>query len=190
MTPLKQSFFSRAPRAVARNLLGKILVHRTRRGLISGMIVETESYGGSDDPASHAYKKITQRNFVMFGPPGYSYVYLCYGMYELFNVSTEKQGIPAAVLVRALEPLDGIELMKRNRGVKNIRSLTSGPGKLTQALGITRRQNNRALFRGDLFIVPGRRKVAIARSRRIGLSRGADKLLRFFIKGNPYVSAQ
>ncbi|MDD5066076.1 MAG: DNA-3-methyladenine glycosylase [bacterium] len=186
---LQRKFYDRSAGIVARELLGKILVRRWGKHTIAGMIVETESYGGKDDPASHAYKKRTPRNKVMFGPAGHAYVYFCYGNHYLFNVVADKENVPAAVLIRALEPLEGLGLMKKNRGTGDIGNLTNGPGKLAQALGIDKRFNTIPLFRGDLKILDtGHSKIKIAKAGRIGITLGADKLFRFYIKDNPYVS--
>ncbi len=186
---LPQSFYSRHAKIVAKELLGKVLSRRTKKGIISGYIVETESYGGKDDPASHAYKKITPRNSVMFGPPGYAYIYLCYGFHTLFNVITEKEGIPSAVLLRAIEPIEGIDIMKNSRKINNILELTNGPGKFTQAFMIDKSFNRKPVFNGDLVILDlGRRDFRIAKRKRIGIKQGAEKLLRFYIKDNQFVS--
>jgi len=186
---LTRKFYSRPARDVAWDLLGKILIRKTKKGILSGIIVETESYGGRDDPASHAYKKITPRNSVMFGPPGIAYVYLCYGFYNLFNIITDKKGFPSAVLIRAIEPVRGIEIMKQNRKIKNLNSLTNGPGKWTQAFRINRTFNKKPVYKGDLLIMdPGKNNFKIAKAKRIGIKTGADKLLRFYIKDNSFVS--
>ncbi|MBN1898978.1 MAG: DNA-3-methyladenine glycosylase [Spirochaetes bacterium] len=185
---LPQQFYERDPKIVARELLGKILWRKTDRGIISGMIVETESYGGTDDPASHAYKKITPRNKVMFGPPGLAYVYFCYGMYYLFNIVTGKNGIPSAVLIRAIQPIEGIDLMKKVRHTSHIKDLANGPGKLTRAFFIDRSFNAKPVFSGYLLVKDNPIKPDIVRKKRIGIKLGADKLLRFYIKSNPYVS--
>jgi DNA-3-methyladenine glycosylase len=186
---LPGDFYSRSPQTVAQQMLGKILCRRTGQGVISGYIVETESYGGEDDPASHAYKRPTDRNAVMFGPPGYFYIYLCYGMHFLLNISTREEGCPSAVLIRALEPLDGVDLMKEKRGLSGPAGLTSGPGRLTRALGIDRRFNGEPAFTGELTVIDsGTRPGGIVKRPRIGIRAGADKLLRYYIKDNPFVS--
>jgi DNA-3-methyladenine glycosylase len=184
---LKRSFYHRSAIHVARDLLGKVLIH----GATGGMIVETEAYLGLDDAASHAYRGITKRNEVMFGPPGYAYVYFIYGMYECVNMVAEPAGIAGAVLIRALEPLLGVELMQiRRPGAKRLRDLASGPGKLTIALGITRALNGADVTKGPL-VVRDRRNVEpfeIAAGPRIGISKNADLPLRFTIAGNEFVS--
>lgn len=169
--------------------MGKYLVVQKDGHVLSGKIVETEAYDGFKDPASHAYRGMTPRNEVMFGAPGCAYVYLTYGMHHCLNLVTEKKGYPAAVLIRALEPTDGIELMKRRRGRQKLRDLTSGPAKLCQALGVDRRLNG-ADLRSDTIFVEDRGEVAggIARSGRIGVNDGRDKNWRFFLKSNEFVS--
>jgi DNA-3-methyladenine glycosylase len=174
---------------VARELLGKYLVVQKDGHLLSGKIVETEAYIGFKDPASHAYRGMTPRNEVMFGTPGYAYVYLTYGMHHCLNLVTEKKGAPAAVLIRALEPVDGVELMKKKRGRRNLRDLTSGPAKLSQALGVDRRLNGADLCSQVLFVQDkGEAAGKIARSGRIGIKEGKNKKWRFFLEGNQFVS--
>ena len=179
--PLPRSFYARPTVEVARDLLGKILVH----GRTAGRIIETEAYLGSQDEASHAFRGPTPRNRVMFGPPGHAYVYFIYGMYECMNVVTETDGTAGAVLIRALEPLRGIETMRRRRPhAKREQDLTSGPGKLTIALGITRRQNGADLTRGPLTIHPPDHPLQfeIESTPRIGIRRCADWPLRFLLR--------
>jgi len=186
---LDREFYDRPTLKVAKELLGKYLVVKKGGHLLSGKIVETEAYDGFKDPASHAYKGTTPRNQVMFGAPGYAYVYLTYGMHHCLNLVTQKNGYPAAVLIRAIEPVDGIQLMKRRRGRRKLRDLTSGPAKLCQALGVDRRLNGEDLLSDGIFVedrgeVPRR----IARSSRIGVNDGKEKNWRFFFKGNEFVS--
>jgi DNA-3-methyladenine glycosylase len=189
---LRRSFYQRATIDVARDLLGKILVH----GESSGMIVETEAYLGGDDIASHSAAGITERTRVIFGPPGHAYVYLSYGIHECMNIVAETAGIPGCVLIRALEPVTGLDVMySRRPGATTDRDLTSGPGKLTRALAITRAHNGADLTRGDLTVhAPAYRHpmqiapVEIAVTPRIGLTKCADLPLRFFVKGNKFVS--
>lgn len=153
------------------------------------MIVETESYGGKNDPASHAYRKKTARNAVMFGPGGHAYVYFCYGLYFLFNAVTGKEGVPGAVLIRAVHPLEGIKLMEKRRRIRKSAGLTSGPGRLAEAFGITGRLNRSPLFKGELVIRDSSgRNFRTVRAKRIGIVQGAEKLLRFYIKDDPFVS--
>jgi DNA-3-methyladenine glycosylase len=184
---LPRRFYDRPTIDVARDLLGKVLIH----GATGGIIVETEAYLGLKDAASHAYRGVTERNKVMFGPPGFTYVYFIYGMYECVNVVCEPEGKAGAVLIRAVEPLIGVELMKiRRPGAKRLRDVASGPGKLTIALGITRALNGADLTRGPL-IVRDRRGAApfeTAVGPRIGITKCADWPLRFMITGSDFIS--
>src|SRR4051812_27901659 len=153
---LAHSFYARPTLKVATDLLGKVLVHRTRDGLTSGVIVETEAYIGEDDPACHASFGRTARNEPLFGPPGFAYVYLNYGVHYLVNAVTEADGYPGAVLIRALQPLDGIALMRKRRAAKgreiDERNLCRGPGNLTRALGIGLKDNRLDLTDSSLVI--------------------------------------
>ncbi|MBZ5631572.1 MAG: DNA-3-methyladenine glycosylase [Acidobacteriia bacterium] len=185
--PLPRAFYSRPAIEVARALLGTVLVH----GTTSGRIVETEAYLGREDRAAHSWRGMTPRTRVLFGESGHAYVYLIYGMYECLNVVAEGVGSPGCVLIRAVEPLEGIPRMRRRRpGARGIEDLANGPGKLTLALGITRRHNGADFTRGPLTIhAPQRQEpVQIAVSPRIGIRHCADWPLRFFIEGNRYVS--
>lgn len=184
---LPRSFYARPVVEVAPDLLGKVLVH----GEMAGIIVETEGYPGGDDLASHSAVGITDRTRVIFGPPGHAYVYLSYGMHECLNIVVEREHVAGCVLIRALEPLEGLDLMRANRpGARTDRDLTSGPGKLTRAMAITRRHNGVDLTRGDFTVRRPRVKqsIEVAVSPRIGITKCAERMLRFFIKGNPYVS--
>lgn len=189
-TRLHRTFFERPARVVAIELIGKVLVFRNHQDEFAGRIVETEAYGGFSDAASHAYKGKTPRNEVMFGKPAVSYVYFTYGNHHCFNVVTESEGTAGAVLIRALEPVSGIESMRKNRQTSDLYQLTSGPGKLTQAFGMTREQNGLDLTDGPLYIreheTPHFHRVVA--SKRIGITQAADCLLRFFEYGNPHVS--
>ena len=184
---LPRRFYDRVTVEVARELLGKVMVH----GATGGIIVETEAYLGLDDQASHAFRGITPRSKVMFGPPGHAYVYFIYGMYECINVVTERDGKAGAVLIRALEPLFGIDLMQvRRPGAKRLRDLASGPGKLTLAMGITRSLNGADFTHGSLVIRDRRdaQPFEIVAGPRIGITRCADWPLRFTIAGSEFVS--
>ena len=184
---LPRSFYRRPTVDVARDLLGKILVH----GEMSGVIVETEGYPGGDDLASHSAVGITNRTRVIFGQPGHAYVYLSYGMHECMNIVVEREHVAGCVLIRALEPLEGLEMMRANRpGARLDRDLTSGPGKLTRALAITRADNGVDLTRGDFTVrrPASKPNIDIVVTPRIGITKCADRMLRFFIKGNPNVS--
>jgi len=194
---LPRSFYDRDPRRVSRDILGKILVRREARQLLAARIVEVEAYLGRDDPAAHSAFGRTPRNSVLFGPPGHVYVYFIYGNHYCLNISCLPDGVPGGILIRALEPLQGIEAMAQARGVsinnrKNLRLLTSGPGRLAQAFGITRlRDNDKDLTnkRSGLYVAednfrPGRILV----TPRIGIRKAADRPLRYIIAHNPYVS--
>lgn len=191
LTVLPQSFYNRPCVQVARGLLGKILVHAANGSACSGRIVETEAYLAVDDPACHAWRGRTARNSVMFGEPGIAYVYFCYGNHWLMNAVAEQAGCGAAVLIRAAEPLDGIECMRGRRGVKKDTDLTSGPGKLCAALNITGNENGLPLFNGDLRICDdGFSYPEIKVSSRIGINVGTDIETRYYVPGNPFVSAR
>jgi DNA-3-methyladenine glycosylase len=185
--PLPRSFYARSAIEVARALLGKIV----SRGGTSGRIVETEAYLGIEDAAAHSARGITDRTRVIFGAPGHAYVYLIYGMYECLNLVAEPEGSAGCVLIRALEPLTGLAIMRRRRpGVGGIEALANGPGKLTRALGITRRHNGADVTRGPLVVCEAAEddRFEIGVSPRVGISKAADLPLRFFIKGNRFVS--
>jgi DNA-3-methyladenine glycosylase len=175
---------------VARDLLGRLLVRRLSGIVLIARIVEAEAYQ-EDDPASHSYRGHTTRTEVMFGPPGHLYVYFSYGTHWCMNVVTGKAGEGSAVLLRAAEPLEGLELMRQARGVDAVRSLCSGPGKLTQAFGVTKSQNGLDLVSGqDLYLVAGGRlpEDRLGIGPRVGISVAADVPWRFFEKGSPFVS--
>ncbi|HHX77119.1 MAG TPA: DNA-3-methyladenine glycosylase [Firmicutes bacterium] len=188
MVFLKKDFYLKETAEVARQLLGKILVHNTEEGLVSGIIVETEAYLRENDPGCHAACGMTKRNEVMFEEGGIAYVYLIYGMYYCFNVVTGQKGDGEAVLVRAVEPLEGLEVMARARGRKDPYALCSGPGKLCQAFGIDARHNGKPLMGPDLGIMEGKKTGRVKVSPRVGLTRGKDKLLRFYFDDCPFVS--
>ena len=176
---LERSFYDRPTLDVARDLIGKVLVHETRAGIASGVIVETEAYIGESDPACHAAPGPTKRNAPLYGPPGVAYVYLNYGIHYLVNAVTEAEGWPAAVLLRALEPRDGVALMRRRRGKpagSDVNDLCRGPGNLTRALGITLEQNCLDLTGSALRIEDHRLPTRAVRwSRRIGINVGVEQ---------------
>jgi DNA-3-methyladenine glycosylase len=194
--PLARSFYDRDPRRVARDLLGKVLMRREGRRLLAGRIVEVEAYLG-DDPAAHCYAGRTARNAVLWGPPGISYVYFIYGNHYCFNVSCLPDGTPGGVLFRALEPLAGTEAMAAGRGgtladFPDLRGLTTGPGRLAEAFGITReRDNGKDLTSrsSDLWIADdGAARPRVQITVRIGITKAAERPLRYFVTGNRFVS--
>jgi DNA-3-methyladenine glycosylase len=190
---MPRSFYDRDAIDVARDLLGKTLVRELNGERLSAMIVETEAYVGPHDLACHASKGMTDRNKVMFGPPGHAYVYFIYGMYYCLNLVTGHDGYPAAVLIRACEPIEGIEAMRRLRTkAKKDRDLTSGPGKLCMAMGIDRASNGADVCTGKtLFVEDAPPAKEIVGCKRIGVDYAGeykDKPWRFYIKDNPYVS--
>jgi DNA-3-methyladenine glycosylase len=203
--PLNRAFFARSPRRVARELLGKVLLRDSPGLRLAARIVEVEAYLGENDPAAHASAGNTLRTAVLFGPPGYAYVYFIYGNHYCLNVSCGREGkAGSGVLFRALEPLLGIEEMARARGfpppslgdaqMKDLRKLTSGPGRLAQAFGITRARDNGSdlasphagLWIGD----DGFRPIRIEITPRIGITQATDRPLRYILAGNPFVSGR
>ncbi len=184
--PLPASFYERDVLAVARDLVGcKLLCDG-----VGGIIVETEAYN-RHDPACHAYRGLTQRNRVMFGPPGRAYVYFTYGMHHLLNIVCEQEGEPAAVLIRALEPSDGIDTMRKRRRTSRATELTSGPAKITQALAIDLELNGAPVYEGRLKIYPRSsewQKTKIEATPRIGIKVGTRRKWRFCAGGNKYLS--
>jgi DNA-3-methyladenine glycosylase len=188
---LPRSFYNRETELVARELLGCILEYKSPEGKASGLIVETEAYVGEHDEACHAAAGRTKRTDPLYGPPGMSYVYFIYGMYWCFNAVTREENLPSAVLVRALEPLTGIPLMRMRRPrAKSDRDLANGPGKLCAALGIDRSANRLSLQRGPLVIREGRayEDAEIVVTARIGITKSADWPLRWIVKDSPHVS--
>jgi DNA-3-methyladenine glycosylase len=186
---LPRRFYERSTIAVARDLLGKVLVH----GPVAGIIVETEAYLGGDDLASHSAVGITNRTRVIFGPGGHAYVYLSYGMHDCLNIVAQAEGTPGCVLIRALEPVEGIDVMRGRRlKSRSERDLASGPGKLTQAMAITRAHSGADMTRGDLIVRTPRIAISfeIAVTPRIGITKCADLPLRFLIRGNRFVSGR
>jgi len=197
--PLGRAFFARNPRRVARELLGKILVRHDAQGRLTARIVEVEAYLGERDPAAHAAAGQTLRNAVLFGPPGHAYVYFIYGNHYCLNVSCEPEGKAGGVLFRALEPLSGIEEMAQARGIalrgsSDLPKLTSGPGRLSEAFGITRSRDNgcdltsasNSLWIGE----DGWRAGRILLTPRIGITKAADRPLRYILAGNRFVSGR
>jgi DNA-3-methyladenine glycosylase len=188
---LPRSFYARETELVARDLLGCILEYTSPEGKSSGIIVETEAYLGEHDEACHATVGRTARTAPLYGPPGTAYVYFIYGMYWCFNAVTREEGLPSAVLVRALEPLSGIPMMRKRRPrAKSDSDLTNGPGKLCAALGIARGANGLKLQRAPLVIRSGLDygDSEIEITPRIGITRSVDWPLRWIVKDNPFVS--
>ncbi len=196
ITPLARAFYNRDPRRVARELLGKVLV-RSGKVRLTARIVEVEAYLGENDPAAHSAAGNTARNSVLFGPPGYAYVYFIYGNHYCLNVSCEPEGKAGGVLFRALEPLSGLEEMARARGIelrgpKDLPKLTSGPGRLSEAFGITRARDNgcdltdseSSLWIGE----DGYRARGVRVTPRIGITKAAGRALRYILEGNAFVS--
>lgn len=181
---LGRSFYDRATVEVARALIGAVLVC----GETAGRIVEVEAYLGAEDGAAHASRGLTRRTRVIFGPPGHAYVYRIYGLHWCLNLVAEAEGVPGCVLIRALEPLEGIEEMRRRRGVEDERRLCAGPGMLTQALGIGEGENGVDVTAGRLTVRAGLSRPEIAVSPRIGITKCADWPLRFVERGSRYAS--
>jgi len=193
--PLPAAFYARPTLRVARGLIGMVLVHESPEGRTAGIIVETEAYRGEDDPACHAAAGRTPRNAPLYGPPGRAYVYLNYGMHHLVNAVTEAEGLPAAVLIRALEPVEGLPLMRRRRArtgrVPADAELCRGPGNLTRAMGIDLRGNTHPLMHGALTIVDlGYRRGPQSSGPRVGIRRGLDRPWRYWVTGHPCVSGR
>ncbi|MGO9125878.1 MAG: DNA-3-methyladenine glycosylase [Terriglobales bacterium] len=196
-TVLPREFYDRDPRRVCRDLLGKVLVRIEPRKYLAARIVEVEAYFGKSDGAAHSFAGRTARNAVLFGPPGYAYVYFIYGNHYCLNVSCLPDGVAGGILFRAAEPLTGIDVMAKARGLemngmRNLRNLTSGPGRLAEAFGITReRDNDKDLTsaESDLFIADDGYRVRKALTTpRIGISKAAERPWRYVIAGNLFVS--
>jgi DNA-3-methyladenine glycosylase len=198
LPPLPQSFYDRDPRRVSRDLLGKLLLRRNGRNLLAGRIVEVEAYLHGD-PAAHSFIGRTARNAVLWGPPGISYVYFIYGNHYCFNVSCLPDGVAGGVLFRAVEPLLGIKEMVRARRLKiedasDLRLLTSGPGRLAEAFGITRKRDNEknlTLAGSDLWIADdGTPRPRAKLTPRIGITKAAERPLRYIVPGNTFLSGR
>lgn len=195
MRKIKKDFYNRETLKVAQEILGKFLVRKIGKKIIAGKIVETEAYVGLSDLASHASRGKTARTAPMFGPPGHAYVYLVYGLNYCFNIVTEKENYPAAILIRAIEPAEGADLMKRYRKTqKLIFNLTNGPGKLCQAFKINKTLNSLDLTKNILWIEDRDVKIKsseIVAAKRIGVDYAGkykNKPWRFYLRGNPFVS--
>jgi DNA-3-methyladenine glycosylase len=188
---LGRNFYSRHPRSVAHDIIGKTLVRRLDDGqILKGIIVEAEAYGGNRDPASHAFRGVTQRNAVMFGEAGHAYVYFTYGFHNCLNFVTGEKGVASAVLIRALEPKEGIEMMIRLRKTGELTHLTNGPGKLCQALSIDRSLNGIDVTSREskIHVINGGLEMKVISAIRIGIKTGKEKKWRFFAKSSQYVS--
>jgi len=194
---LDVEFFDRDPRVVARELLGKLLIRNTPRELLAGRVVETEAYLGEGDLAAHAAAGKTERNSVLFGPPGIAYVYFIYGNHYCLNVSCLPDGVAGGVLFRAMEPVAGIEEMAKARGItiekaSDLKKVSSGPGRMSEALGVTRaRDNGKSLIsrNSDLYLADdGFRAGPVVVTQRIGITKSAEQPLRYLVRGNPFVS--
>ena len=194
---LPREFYDRDPRSVSQDLLGKVLVRREGKKLLAGRVVEVEAYLGNDDAAAHAAAGRTSRNAVLFGPPGFAYIYFIYGNHYCLNVSTLPDGIAGGVLFRALEPLHGIEEMARMRGIeihspRDLRNLTTGPGRLAEAFGITRQRDNGkdlTTSQSDLWLADdGFRPGQVITTKRVGITKAAELPLRYLIAENGFVS--
>jgi DNA-3-methyladenine glycosylase len=192
---LPRAFYDRDPRLVGPDLLGKILVRRQGKKILTGRIVEVEAYLGAEDPAAHASIGRTPRNAVLFGPPGRAYVYFIYGNHYCLNVSCLPDGVPGGILFRALEPMEGCKEMFKLRGIgedSDLRRLTSGPGRLAAAFGIAReRDNGKDLtsLRSDLYIADdGAAPPRVLITKRVGITKAAEMPLRYIVEGNRFVS--
>jgi DNA-3-methyladenine glycosylase len=194
---LPREFYDRDPRRICRELLGKVLVRDESRQYLAARIVEVEAYFGKSDGAAHSFAGRTARNAVLFGPPGFAYVYFIYGNHYCLNVSCLPDGVAGGILFRAVEPLAGIEVMAKARGLalngeRDLRNLTSGPGRLAEAFGITRDRDNAkdlTSARSGLFIADdGYRTKKILTTPRIGITKAAERPWRYVIAGNPFVS--
>jgi DNA-3-methyladenine glycosylase len=184
-----KSFFNKSVTELAKDLLGCELLHKSKDGTTAGVIVETEAYHQTD-AASHSYSGKTARTEVMFGPPGFIYVYFTYGMHWCFNITAEEEGVGAAVLIRALEPTQGMSLMKQRRGKDDVSELCSGPSKLVQAMGISKTDYGKPIFGGDFDLIPrsSASNLVVRSGPRIGISKAKNKPWRFWIKDNVFVS--
>jgi DNA-3-methyladenine glycosylase len=191
-TKLSHAFYARPTLEVARSLIGKLVWRQTADGRVGGMIVETEAYVSAVDPAAHGHGGATARTAAMYGPPGYAYVYFTYGMHHCLNCVTESEGVGAAVLLRALQPMEGLELLRARRGAGiSDRDLLRGPARLCQGLALTRADDGVDLNGNALWLTEHRSwddDTPIAASPRVGITRAVDLLWRFYVAGSPWVS--
>lgn len=186
--PLPPGFYARPTLEVARDLLGCVLVHNSPEGCTAGRIVETEGYLPEIDPACHAYRGRTRRNEPMWGPPGRAYVYFTYGIHHCMNVVTEPDGVAAAVLIRALEPLVGLDIMSGRRNNRNLKLLCAGPGRLCQAMALESGLSGTSLQGPELLVLPGVPAGDVVSTTRIGISDGKDFPWRYYPAGNRWIS--
>ncbi len=189
MMALTRSFYERSPALVAKELLGKVLVHRPPEGVTSGRIVETEAYFGKGDPASRASRKRTKLVELMWWHGGLAFIYMVHNNW-MFNATSNREGVPGAVLIRAIEPMEGIDLMRLRRGVDDDHLLTSGPGRMTKAMGITYEHHKLDLTKSRILTIldDAENSFKTSRSHRIGVREDLKRELRFFIEGNQFVS--
>jgi DNA-3-methyladenine glycosylase len=185
---LSRRFYSRNTKVIAKELLGKTLVHKAKEGTLKGKIVETEAYLGFNDPGSIGYRNVKNIPKSLLKEPGHAFVYFTYGNHWMLNIVAKRAGLLGAVLIRALEPLEGVEIMEKNRKTNDVKNLTNGPGKLTQAFGIDKTHDSIDLTKDILFIENSKEKFDIVKTTRIGLSKGQDLPLRFYIEDNEFVS--
>lgn len=186
---LPRSFYNRRTLEVLAEIIGKIIIYNSPKGMLSARIVEAEAYIGQSDPACHAAVGKTERNGVMFGPAGYSYIYFIYGMYHCLNFVTEKKNSPSAILLRAAEPLSGLEIMRTNSPGKTDKELLNGPGKFCRSFGLTRKQNGldltgNELYLGDDGFIPPR----IVKTTRIGIQKAIELPWRYYEAGSEFIS--
>jgi DNA-3-methyladenine glycosylase len=185
------SFFNRPTLGVLEDLMGMVLIRKSKEGSFSGIIVEAEAYRGEDDPASFAFRGRTKKSARLYGLPGRAFVYVTYGIHHMLNIVTEREGFPAAVLIRAVEPREGIHLMMKRRKTDNLLNLCSGPAKLCQAFGIDLSLNGAQLYSSNsaLYIVKGDpSKKRLIWKPRIGIRKGKDRLWRAYVKDSPFIS--
>ena len=188
---LDRKFYLRPTLDVAYDLIGKYLVYKSGGNILSARLVEVEAYIGENDPACHAAPGMTERNRIMYGPGGHVYIYFIYGMYHCLNVVTEAEGLPAAVLIRGGEPVEGVDIMRKRFDNQRKNLLTNGPGKLCKAFGLTRDQNGLDLTGGRLYLEDrGYQPDVIESSERIGIKVGLDKMWRFYEKSSPFISGK
>ena len=191
MKRLDKNFFLKSSDIVARDILGKKICTYINGKLTCGIIVETESYEGFEDEASHGHSGITGRNFPIFEEGGVTYIYLIYGIYYLLNIVTGEKNFPSSIFIRAIEPTDGIEVMKERRKTNSLKNLTNGPAKLTLALGIDKSFNLLKVYNNDsIFILDNNLNFEIVRTGRIGISKAKNLQKRFYIKGSKWISTK